>query len=103
MSSDWENKAAVKPSVDADGTLRYSQWVRSGGMMYNRDCLGYDNPEQTYNHLKAHGITPEQYGILHPLEEIIKNEFADKSRGELVAEIFHLRKEVESMMRSGFF
>lgn len=103
MSGDWESKAAAKPSVDANGTLTYSKWVRSGGMMYNRDCLEHDSPEQTYNYLKAHGITPENYGILHPLEEMINNEFAGKSRGELVSEIFQLRKEVESMMRSGYF
>lgn len=103
MSSDWETAANTKPTVDADGTLHYSKWVRGGSMMYNRDCLEYDSPDQTYNYLKAHGITPEHYGILHPLEEIIKTEFAGKSRGELISEIFQLRKEMESMLRSGFF
>lgn len=85
------------------GTLRYSTWWKpGGGMMYNRDCLGHKHPEQTYNFLKRHGVTPEDYGIKHPLVEIKEKEFLTKTRDELIAEILTLREQLEAAYAAGF-
>jgi len=39
-------------------------WWKSGGMLYNRDCLDSNHPEHPYNYIKrTYGVDPELYGI----------------------------------------
>ncbi len=89
-----------KPYVDDEGTLHYSGWVSNGGgMSYNRDCLSPKDPEQTYNYLKANGVTPEHYSIYaydHP-------EIRKLSRWELIDKCIEQQDEIDAMMRSGVF
>lgn len=88
-----------KPTI-VDGTLSYQIWYRpGGGQMINRDYLDHDHPEQTYNYLKRFGIKPEDFGIVHPLVEIMQKDFVGKSRVELIAEIVALRSEVNNLNR----
>lgn len=103
MTDKWKDAADKKPSINEDGSLSYSPWVKRGSMLYNRECLEHDDPNHLYNYLKTHGIRPEDYGIQHPLNELMDREFRDKSRGELISEIMHLRKEMTSVLQSGFF
>lgn len=86
------------PWVDEEG-LHYEAWVHIGEMLYNRDALGVNHPEQTYNHLVHHGIKPEDYGINHPYTE----RFANKTRSALIAEIVNLEEQLESAARHGFY
>lgn len=80
----------TKVYVDDSGNLHYDSWVTIGTMMYNRDCLSVDDPEQLYNYLIANGIQPENYGISHPHTE----EFKDWSRAKLIGEVIKLRNEL---------
>jgi len=49
-------------------SIEYPQWYKVGGMLYNRDCLDADDPEQTYNYIKReYGIDPELYGVEKPI------------------------------------
>ena len=91
------------PKVE-NGTLTYNVWWKptERGMMYNRDFLDHDHPEQTYNHLKSFGIRPEDFGIKHPLIEIMIREYAGKSREDLIVENMQLKKDLEAAYRAGF-
>jgi len=92
-----------KPTV-VDGTLTCSVWWKptERGMMYNRDSLDYDHPQQTYNYLKSYGIRPEDFGIKHPLVEIMMREYVGKSREDLIVENMQLKKDLEAAYRAGF-
>lgn len=46
-----------------DDTIEVSVWVKRGKMIVRRDALNGDDPDHTYNYLKARGIRPEAYGI----------------------------------------
>lgn len=89
----------MNPHVDENGDLRYTTWVRQGEMLVNREALHPNNPEHLYNYLLNAGITPENYGVKHPYDEM----FAGKSRGELIAEVIDLREQLESAARHGFY
>jgi hypothetical protein len=54
--------------VDVPKSIEYDPWWRpGGGMMYRRDCLGPDHPENLYNHIKRTCyVDPEWYGIKNP-------------------------------------
>jgi hypothetical protein len=98
MNTEEKPKPAV--TLSEDGTsLSYPVWVKIGTMLYNRDCLDHDHPEQTYNFIKFHGFVPEDFGVYHPLYE----EFTKMSRSDLIREVVDLRKQLDAMMRSGFF
>lgn len=46
------------------------RWNPGAGMMYNRDDLPADHPEQTYNYIKReYNVDPELYSIEKPLFE----------------------------------
>lgn len=77
------------------GELTYDIWLKCGTMMVNRDALGADNPDQTYNYIKAAGFEPEDYGIKHPYTEMFEN----KTRDQLISEIIELRREIEALAR----
>ena len=67
-------------------------------MIYNRDCLGHDDPFQIYNLVESHGLNPDDFGIKHPRT----GEFDGWSRDRLVNEILKLQDTIESAMRHGF-
>lgn len=79
---------------------------RGGGIMRNRECLSYDDPEQTYNYIKRKlqeaydkGIQrdgkllkPQDFNVVNPKNEM----FRGKNRDDLIDEILDLRKNIES-------
>lgn len=69
------------------------QWVKRGIMMVNTEALDIDDPDHIYNQIRMQGKAPEDYGVEHPWHK----EFGSKSRGELMAEIVDLRKELNLM------
>ena len=95
-------KAAGIVIDEEEGTLSYPVWHKRGTMMVNRDCLDADDPNQTYNYLSAHGITPENYGIEHPMMEQFRA-YHDMSRGQLMEALFRAHKELEGLARAGFY
>jgi len=74
-------------------------WHSSGdGLMVNTYALGYNHPMHPYNQVIAQGKRPEDYGIKNPLEE----EFASKSRNQLIEEIIALRSEINGRAMYGY-
>lgn len=93
-----------EPKVE-NGTLTYPVWWQPNpnrGIMFNRDCLDHDHPEQTYNYLKRFGITPEHYGIEHPRVREMMQLYAHKSRAELIYELMNMRDQIMAYERAGF-
>lgn len=78
-------------------TVNIKVWTKRGNMYINTSALPYDDPDHEYNQIVAMGLIPEDFGIKHPLE----HEFGNKSRGELIAEIMQLRKELLSYVIHG--
>ena len=85
--------------MDTPKEVSYKVWHSEGGMLVNTSALEHDHPMHPYNQIKAQGLKPEDYGMAHPLVEIDGEEFGDKSRGELIAEILTLRKELDGAFR----
>lgn len=73
-------------------------WCKDGGMLMRTDCLPFSHPKHPWNQVKAKGLDPTHYGMIHPYEE----EFKDKTRGELIAEIIQLREEITGRAFHGF-
>lgn len=73
------------------GTIKYPQYVKQGSMSVNRDCLGADDPDQTYNYLVRNGIQ-------HPHTV----EFESYTRSQLINEILSLRREILAYQMAGF-
>jgi hypothetical protein len=63
-------------------------FVKRGKVIVSTLALEPDDPDHPYNQVIAQGGTPEAFGVEHPRNE----EFAGKSRGELIEEIMRLRK-----------
>jgi len=64
-----------------------------GGMIQRRDCLSPDNPEHTYNYMKnVMGVTPEDYGVLHPYTE----KYMNCTREELMTRIIELERLINN-------
>lgn len=84
-----------------DGSLEYDVWWSNGSMMVRRDCLEVDHPQSLYNYLSRNGYIPEKYGVYHQ-EAIDTKELMCKSKEELVAEVFRLRKELEGYHKAGY-
>jgi hypothetical protein len=53
--------------VMADDSFEMSVWVTRGSMMYNRECLDWDDPDHPYNYIKSNGARPEDYGYYLPV------------------------------------
>lgn len=83
--------------VNEDGEISCTVWVKRGGMLVIRHALDHDDPEHLYNLIVAKGLNPDEYGVKHPLEE----EFADKSRSQLIEIIDKQRKELEAWAKAG--
>lgn len=76
------------------------EWVGHGsGIMTNVWGLEPSHEFHPYNQVKAQGLTPEDYGIEDPFEEMFKG----KTRGDLIREVIHLRKELDVVARMGFY
>lgn len=84
-------------SDDNKKEIEYSQWWKLGnGMMYNRDCLDANHPEQTYNYIKREfGVDLEDYGIYHPYTIKYKN----YSREQLMSKCAELEQKLEEFLR----
>lgn len=89
--------------------IKISKFFKDGMMLTNRECVGWNHPEQMYNYVKkklqdarAHGdggvnadgepLRPEDFGIKNPKSA----EFEKYSRNELIDEIVELRELVDS-------
>lgn len=79
-------------------TVEVQHWVRRGGMLYNTDCLEYDDPLHPYNQIISQGLRPEDYGVYNPLHK----EFDARCRQDLIDEILYLRKAVRGYEAAGF-
>lgn len=93
--SDQKN---MKPYVDEEGTLHYSVWYSNGHMMVRREYLERDHPENLYNHLQNHGITPEDYGIFHPDTERMAK-YMDWSKEKIIAELLQAQDQIVAYER----
>lgn len=88
-------------TVTKDGSISIPVWAKKGNMLVRRECLDADDPDQTYNFLKAQGYVPEHYGVFHPqLGE--KQEMLTWGKERLIAEIFNLRNEILAYEKAGF-
>jgi len=69
-------------------------WKPGGGMMYNRQFLPIDHPENIYNWTKRTypDLDPEDYGIYHPDVE----KYKDMGRNELMLAVMKLAMELRS-------
>lgn len=92
-----------EPRLNEDGQLVYGQyWDSGGGLVILREALGIDHPEHLYNYIKRAGLTPEHYGIKHPVEEAAEQEYGHMSREELVQLCMNQRRELEACYRAGY-
>jgi len=75
-------------------TLEIPKYWKCGSMLYNRDCLSPNHPEQTYNYVKTHlGIIPEDYGIYHPY--YLK--YKDFNKEQLMSKLGELEQKNEEL------
>lgn len=99
MNEEWANKP---PVILEDGKLQYQAYLNTGTMLILREALDHDHPEQLYNHLKSHGIKPEDYGVRYPLDEIAEQEYSGVSREALISELVKAKRELEAYYRAGY-
>lgn len=85
--------------------LHYDQFVNKGGLIsYLRSALPFSDPDNLYNYLKNSSVlinanlTPEHFGIYHPVVEKYKN----KSKEELLSLIADLIMENEQLHKNQF-
>ena len=81
-----------------DDEVSIQAWVKRGSMLFNTECLEYDDPMHPYNQIVAQGKRPEDYGIRNPVHE----EFKRKTRYELIDEILDMRKQLRAYVAAGF-
>lgn len=73
---------------DTPETIEVPMWVKRGEMLYRRDALGIDDPDQTFNYIRdKYDVDPRDYGIENPRDK----EFENYSRNDLIDEILALR------------
>lgn len=79
--------------------LHYDQYVHRGSLMVLRAGLPLKDPDHLYNYLKdspvlaSANLTPEHFGIYHPVTEKYKG----KSEEELLSVITELIEKNESL------
>lgn len=96
--SDWNKTPYVE-----DDMLHYGQyWDTGGGSIILREALSPDHPEHLYNYLKRHNITPEDFGVRCPVDEMAAQEYGHLTREELLNLVLEQRREIEAMYRAGF-
>ena len=84
--------------------LEYDSYVKRGSMMYLRSALSLTDPDFLYTYLKESkelreaNLTPEQFGIYHPVTE----QFKDSSQEVLLNMITSLLIENENLHRNQY-
>ena len=82
--------------------LSYDKYVKRGSMMQLREALGIGDPEHQYNYLKESkvlkdaGLTPEDFGIFHP----VAAKYMDKTKEELISDMTELIIQMENFERN---
>lgn len=82
--------------------LSYDKYVKRGSLMQLREGLGLSDPDQQYNYLKESqvlkdaGLTPEDFGIYHP----VAAKYMDKTKEELISDITELIIERENFINN---
>lgn len=94
--------AEEAPVVTAEGIEVPVWWSTGGGSMIRRDALETDHPHSTYQYLKRHGYTPEDYGYRLQSWEDRYPEIFQMTRGELEAALAMAYENIEAMERAGF-
>ena len=86
--------------LEKDNTeLHYDKYVKRGSLMQLREGLGLNDPDHQYNYLKNSpvlveaGVTPEDFGILHP----VAAEYKDKTKEELISDMTKLILENDKL------
>ena len=75
--------------------LSYDKYVKRGSLMQLREGLSLKDPDHQYNYLKNSpalkegGLTPEDFGIFHP----VTAKFMDSTKEELIGVITDLLME----------
>ena len=90
---------AIVTGINKEGVpyIEYDVWYKTGDMMYRRDALDANNPEQVYNYLKANGIEkPEDYGIYHPIMHDLELKYGNYSKEQLLSVIAELKIELRN-------
>lgn len=92
----------TKVHLEKDNTeLHYDSYVHRGSLMVLREALPLSDPDHRYNYLsnsevlKNANLTPEDFGIFHPVAERYKG----KSEEELLAVITDLTLKNENLER----
>ena len=80
-------------TIDDDGNVCYSAYVRRGSMLYLREALDFDDPDHPYSLLLNIGLDPAQFGMEHPHEA----EFKNMSRAQLIQQLIDARNTIKSM------
>jgi hypothetical protein len=88
-ATDIPTGSKIKVSRDQ---IKYDAYVKKGNMLCLREALSPHDPDHLYNYLKANGITPEEYGIFHPITE----KYKDFTREQLLAKLYDLEVELEN-------
>lgn len=86
--------------LENDNTeLHYDRYVTRGDMMYLRSALPLDDPDQLYNYLKNSSVlseanlTPEDFGVWHPVTEWCKH----NTREQIISTLTELVLENERL------
>lgn len=73
--------------------LKYTGYV-GRGILYLRQALEPNDPNNLYNFIKNYGIEPERFGIEKP--EVITDEYDMMSKEDLIKHIRRLEKQIDS-------
>ena len=72
--------------------LSYDKYVKRGSLMQLRSALGLNDPDHLYFYLKNSpvlteaGVTPEDFGIFHP----VADEYKDKTKEQFIHDMTEL-------------
>jgi len=89
--------------------LSYDKYVKRGSLMQLRSALGLNDPDHQYNYLKNSpvlteaGLSPEDFGIFHP----VADKYKDKTKEQLIHDMTELilqnnKMELSLMHLEGF-
>ena len=85
--------------------LHYDKYVKRGSLMQLRAGLGLNDPDHQYNYLKNSsvlqeaGVTPEDFGIFHP----VAAKYMDKTKEELIADMTELILENDKLYLNSMY
>lgn len=76
--------------------LNISMFVSRNGMILNRRCLNYDDPDQIYNYIKStYNVDPEDYGIQKPFPS--DEHLNELTKEQLIKVIQEMRCHIEQL------